>query len=53
MSFGQKVTALRSFFVVPADAPLPVAVEMMNNAMGLVGEGVLRLWGLRKTLCAG
>ena len=41
MSFAAKVAALRSFFGVPDDAPLPVAVEMMNNGMGIDGEGAL------------
>ena len=42
MSFaGRKVAALRSFMGVPSDAALPAAVEMMNIAMGIVGEGAL------------
>ena len=41
MSFAAKVAALRSFMGVPDDAPLPAAVEMMNLAMGIVGEGAL------------
>ena len=31
MSFAAKVAALRSFMGVPDDAPLPLAVEMMNH----------------------
>ena len=39
MSFVDKVAALRSFFGVPDDAPLPAAVVMMNNDMGIDGGG--------------
>ena len=45
MSFALKVAALRTFFGTPADAPLHVAVQMMNESMGLLdvllGEGAL------------
>ena len=39
MSFAEKVAALRAFFGVPDDAPLPAAVEMMNVAMAIAGDG--------------
>ena len=38
-SLVAKVEALRSFFGVPAEAPLIVAVQMMNEQMGIVGAG--------------
>ena len=41
MSFALKVAALRTFFGTPADAPLHVAVQMMNESMGMLGEGAL------------
>ena len=34
MSFAESATALRAFFGVPDDAPLPAAVEMMKATMG-------------------
>ena len=54
MSFAQKVDALRAFFVVPDDAPLPVqAIQMMNSCVCLMC--VCLCLGLRKPdhmLCA-
>ena len=41
MSFALKMAALRTFFGTPADAPLHVAVQMMNESMGMLGEGAL------------
>jgi len=42
MRFAAKVArALRSFMGMPGNEPLPAAVEMMNLAMGIVGEGAL------------
>ena len=41
MSFALKVAALRTFFGTPADAPLHAAVQMMNESMGMLGEGAL------------
>jgi hypothetical protein len=40
-SFAAQAGALRKLFGVPADAPLPAAVAMMNEQMGIVGEGPL------------
>ena len=39
MSFADKVAALRDFFVTPSDAALPLQVAMMNEQMGIDGEG--------------
>ena len=39
MSFAEKVSTLRGLFGVPADAPLPAAVQMMNIQMGISGDG--------------
>ena len=43
MTLAQQVLALRQFFGTPPDAPLPVAIEMMNVAVGVAslagGEG--------------
>ena len=41
MSFALKVAALRTFFGTPADAPLHVAVQIMNESMGMLGESAL------------
>ena len=41
MSFMNQVAALREFFKPPLDAPLPLQVAMMNEAMGIVCEGAL------------
>ena len=41
-SFAAQAGALRKLFGVPADAPLPAAVAMMNEQMGIVGEGPLQ-----------
>ena len=41
MSFAEHVASLRTFFGVPDDAPLPVAIQTMNSMMGIVGEGPL------------
>ena len=40
-SLAAKVAALRSFFGVPADAPLQAAIGMMNEQMGIEGAGPL------------
>ena len=36
MSFMNQVAALQEFFKPPLDAPLPLQVAMMNEAMGIV-----------------
>ena len=41
MTLAQQVLALRQFFGTPPDAPLPVAIEMMNVAMGIEPVGLL------------
>ena len=41
MNLAQQVLALRQFFGTPPDAPLPVAIEMMNVAMGIEPVGLL------------
>ena len=41
MSFADKIAALRDFFKPPADAALPLQVAMMNEQMGIDGEGAL------------
>ena len=41
MSFADKVAALRDFFLTPSDAALPLQVAMMNEQMGIDGEGAL------------
>jgi len=41
MSFAAKVAALRSFFGVPDNEPLPVAVQRMNVVMGIDVAGPL------------
>ena len=41
MSLAAKVAALRSFFGVPDNEPLPLAVEKMNFIMGINGAGPL------------
>ena len=38
-SLAAKVDALRSFFGLPPEAPLIVAIQMMNEQMGIVGDG--------------
>ena len=40
-SLAQQVAALRAFFGTPADAQLLPAVEAMNIAMGIIGDGPL------------
>ena len=42
MSFADKIAALRDFFKPPADAALPLQVAMMNEQMGIDGEGTGR-----------
>ena len=41
MSFAENAAALRAFFGVPDDAPRLAAVEMMNVAMDIAGDGPL------------
>ena len=41
MSLAEKVTALRGFFGLPTEMPLPQAILAMNEVMGIVGEGIL------------
>ena len=41
MSLAATVAALRSFFGVPDNEPLPLAIETVNRCMGMVGEGPL------------
>ena len=41
MSFMVQVAALQNFFKPPLDASLPLQIEMMNEAMGIVGQGGL------------
>ena len=41
MTLAQQVLALRQFFGTPPDAPLSVAIEMMNVAMGIEPVGLL------------
>ena len=36
-----QVAALREFFKPPSEAPLPMQVAMMNQQMGIAGEGAL------------
>jgi hypothetical protein len=42
MSLMDQVAALRKFFQPPSEAPLPMQVAMMNEQMGIDGEGTLR-----------
>ena len=41
MSLAQQVAALRALFGTPADVPPLPAIEAMNLAMGMIGEGPL------------
>ena len=38
---SEGIAAPRTFFGTPADAPLHVAVQMMNESMGMLSEGAL------------
>ena len=42
MSLMDQVAPLRKFFQPPSEAPLPMQVAMMNEQMGIDGEGTLR-----------
>ena len=41
MSLMDQVAALRKFFQPPSEAPLPMQVAMVNEQMGIDGEGTL------------